>query len=347
MDSEHLKVLFAVGSYTNGEPFFTGACGEGITLCSLDPVTGDVARKAVFTGITNPSYLCKGEGNLFYSVSECFTAHGSVWEFRLCENGIVPLWNTSSHGVAPCHVSCFPGGIAATNYVDGTLVLLSRQGCYQKQIRYLGSGCVESRQGASHPHQSVLSPGGQWILVPDLGADCLWTHCVDGEGVSNKPPGRIPLPPGTGPRHLVFHRESLHISVLGELSGALHTGRWLEATGEIEWLSRVDSLQGTAHASAIRQHPFHPIIYSADRLKDELIVYEITKEHTPRRIASFPAGGATPRDFDISPDGGWIVAACQNSSRIVVHKLANDTGLPVLSDPLVHEMPSPACILFL
>lgn len=65
-------------------------------------------------------------------------------------------------------------------------------------------GTNPARQDAPHPHQTILDPTGNYIIVPDLGADLVRVFHI--EKTTNK---LIPVTPiqavlGTGPRHARF-----------------------------------------------------------------------------------------------------------------------------------------------
>ncbi|THC90995.1 hypothetical protein EYZ11_009544 [Aspergillus tanneri] len=65
-------------------------------------------------------------------------------------------------------------------------------------------GTVPSRQEASHPHGVVVDPTGQFVLVPDLGADLVRIFQVNPTtgGLEEQEP--FAVAPGSGPRHAVF-----------------------------------------------------------------------------------------------------------------------------------------------
>lgn len=59
------------------------------------------------------------------------------------------------------------------------------------------------RQEAPHPHQATIDPTGQYILVPDLGADLVRVYAV-GDDLSLTPVEPLATPAGSGPRHGAF-----------------------------------------------------------------------------------------------------------------------------------------------
>ncbi|KAL4882537.1 Lactonase, 7-bladed beta-propeller-domain-containing protein [Aspergillus karnatakaensis] len=85
-----------------------------------------------------------------------------------------------------------------------------------------GPGANPERQEAPHPHQAFLDPKGDFVLVPDLGADLVRIFQINkANGKLNTCPP-LKYTPGGGPRHGVFgsvsgNREVLYI--VGELNG--------------------------------------------------------------------------------------------------------------------------------
>ena len=75
-------------------------------------------------------------------------------------------------------------------------------------LQFNGSGPNTDRQQSSHPHDVVAIPGRSEIVVPDLGADRAWRVVYDEEQGALSLQGEVTYPPGTGPRHAVFHGPS-------------------------------------------------------------------------------------------------------------------------------------------
>jgi 6-phosphogluconolactonase (cycloisomerase 2 family) len=56
-----------------------------------------------------------------------------------------------------------------------------------------------------HPHQAITDPTGQFLLVPDLGADLVRVWSINRETLDLTPtPALVVTPSGSGPRHGVF-----------------------------------------------------------------------------------------------------------------------------------------------
>lgn len=61
-----------------------------------------------------------------------------------------------------------------------------------------------ARQDASHPHGVTVDPTGQYILVPDLGADVVRIYHINPMNGLLRPVDPLIASPASGPRHAVF-----------------------------------------------------------------------------------------------------------------------------------------------
>jgi len=75
-------------------------------------------------------------------------------------------------------------------------------------LHFNGSGSNTDRQQSSHSHDIVAIPERTELVVPDLGADRAWRLAYDNERGALSVQGEVTYPPGTGPRHAVFHSPS-------------------------------------------------------------------------------------------------------------------------------------------
>src|SRR5699024_12303891 len=67
-------------------------------------------------------------------------------------------------------------------------------------------------------HQAAVLPGTVLLAVPDLGLDRVLLYHQERSG-SLEPAGEIPVPRGSGPRHLAADHESAQLHISSERSG--------------------------------------------------------------------------------------------------------------------------------
>jgi hypothetical protein len=181
--------------------------GEGIYRVDLDLATGalGVPRRVVETPA--PSFVVqRADGTVLYAADE--SEVGRVAAFRVHDDGLEPLGAASSGGAYPCHLLLDGDRLYVANYGDGALGVLplAGDGSFASDepqvLRHAGSGPDAERQEGPHAHFVALAPGGH-VLVVDLGTDEVRRYARTASGL--EPAGvAATLPPGTGPRHLVF-----------------------------------------------------------------------------------------------------------------------------------------------
>jgi len=89
------------------------------------------------------------------------------------------------------------------------------------ELQLNGSGPNYDCQESSHPHQVVTISGRNEILIPDLGADRTWRLGYDDRQGVLSVQGSVTYPPGSGPRHTVFHGSSFPLSASPHSSHSL------------------------------------------------------------------------------------------------------------------------------
>ena len=169
-----------VGTYTSGS-------SDGIHHFCLNCAPFECLDSSLTTA-ENPSYLALSPcGHYVHATHEVGAdKEGSVSRYRLdAATGALTLINTIfTRGSDPCHVHAAPDGqhLFVSNYASGSLTIVpcSAQGYLQAPLAAVayggGSGAVPSRQGAAHVHFSTTAPDGRYLVVCDLGNDCLYCY---------------------------------------------------------------------------------------------------------------------------------------------------------------------------
>lgn len=224
----HASTLL-VGSYTDG-------ASQGIYRYQFDDKAGriDPTPQQVVKSV-NPSWLVlSADQRQLFVVNETPGGHAS--SFSVSTKGeLKPLNQVVTHGDEPTHASLsrdqrylFVANYAVKPDPGGSLVVIpvARDGKLKavvQQARHKASGVNPERQAGAHVHALVLSPNGQHVYACDLGADKVFIYRYDGASV-DKPlspaiPASVALPPGSGPRHLLFDAKGQHAYLTLEMSG--------------------------------------------------------------------------------------------------------------------------------
>lgn len=278
-----------------------------------------------------------------YAVGE--SSRGGVASYDVASDCTLRRTGTvASGGDGPCHLLVHPQGqwLYVANYNDGTLgaIELTEAGDVGEHVRrypHSGSGPVADRQEGPHAHYCALSPGGDWLIVTDLGTDQLRAYPLD-EGLPEDEPVLTDLPPGFGPRHLAMTGE--HLYVAGELSGEVATVDWDEGSGRGEVVH-------TEPASATDGlHQLSHIERAGDRLLvgvrgvDTLATMVIAEDGASTKLLGEVPTAAWPRHLTVT--GGWVLVAGENADAVAVHQLVDGLAGEVTEQIAV---PGPMCVL--
>jgi 6-phosphogluconolactonase len=368
MSTSMPSTLMIVGSLNRPAPYFLAANGPGLSVYTFDEATAATTRVQETRAIDNPSYLSVGpDGRRIYANSEV-----SQWP-----EGLVSVYALDLAAARLRSVNMQPtlGSIAAHNSFDrtGKFLLLANysmaaedEGPNQAVVVYPirtdgglapavssaahhGHGPDPDRQERSHPHCVVTSPDNRFALVTDLGLDAIFSYPFDEETGVLGEPLRTALPPGSGPRHLLFHPNGALVFVTGELDSTIMSLRYDAATGRLDHLATASVIPPGApenHCSDLQLHQNGRILYVANRGHDSIAVVAVeVGTGGLTLIATPPCGGATPRNLAVDPSGRFLAVANQNGDNITFFPLDAQSGaLGEALPPLAHG--TPMCIKF-
>ena len=323
-----------VGSYTQGS-------SQGIYRYEFDPHSGLIGDKPVqVVKSENPSWLVlSADQHLLFAVNELGDGKGRVSSFSLGPHGeIKPISQASSHGDDPTHASLshdqrylFVASYAASSQPGGSLIALpvARDGKLQpmvQQERHRPSGVNPERQATAHVHSAVVSPDGRYLYASDLGADKVFIYRYDGANTTQPltpaTPASVSLPPGSGPRHLLFDALGRHAYLTLEMSAEVVTFDVQDgALLERQRLPLTDSDKADAKAGgAVHLSADGRFLYVSNRgTANEIVVFAVA-EKTGRLtfVQRRSVEGDHPREFTIDPSGNFLLVANQKSNQIVV-----------------------------
>lgn len=347
-----------LGTYTRGD-------SRGIYACELDPSQGTLSAPKLVAEVRNPSFLAFHPTlPRIYAVSELWQTEGpergavTALEIDDASGELRVLNQEAVGGAGPCHLAVSPSGryLVTANYGSGSTSVLPLDGDGRLQprsyvIQHEGSGPNEARQKGPHAHQTIFSPRGEILLVPDLGIDQVLLYRLDettGRLTAWNPPG-VAVPPGSGPRHCAYHPSGKFLYVVNELASTVSV---FECANEVpvRLVQNVSTLppdfEGQNTTAEIEVHPSGRFVYASNRGHDSIAAFAVDPASGKlSEIGRFPSGGKVPRNFAIAPGGRFLLAANQDGHNVVVFAIEPDSGKLRATDVSV-QVGSPVCVVF-
>ncbi len=346
--ADSIEVYF--GTYTRGE-------SKGIYHSTLNLKTGELSAPQLSVEAANPSFLAiDAAGKYLYSISE--GGGGGVSSYSIDEKGTLSLIGTcSSGGAGPCHISLSKNGrfAAVANYGGGSVssYQVNAEGILEgpvTTIQHEGSSVNPKRQSKPHAHSINFSPDSRFAYAADLGTDIVYVYRVDPVSGEMTLASEAQLPGGSGPRHFAFHPKKELAFLINEMTRDITSFRVNSETGELTRIASVSTLpedaEATGSTAEVVAHPSGKFVYGSNRGHDSIVALLLDEENGMlSRIENEPIQGSTPRNFSITPDGDWLLAAGQKSNSVAVFAIDTETGALEYSGHSV-EIGSPVCIRF-
>lgn len=336
--------------------------GKGIYTCQLNQKTGELTPIVIFEELPNPSFLAvQKDKRMVYAVMETsdFAGEnsGGVATLQFDDHsGKLTCVNTQATGGAdPCHIRAHDRLLLVTNY-DGASVAvlpLNANGILQPRCQfftYHGHSVHPTRQNCSHPHSTIFSPDYRYVYVADLGLDCLHAYRFDTNQnlLTATAWGAVKTPPGSGPRHLVFHPNGQHAYLINELNNTLIVYRYEPESGQLhpeQVISTLpDDFTGENTAAEIQILKQGRFLYASNRGHNSLAIFEIDQTGHLRRQGFQSTLGQGPRHFMITPEEHMLLCANQNSGNVVSFFINTENG-QLTPTGKSSEFGQPVCLL--
>lgn len=326
---------------------------------SFDLDSGQIAPLDSLSGLCNPSFLAVGDnGATVLAVNEEDNYSSALTMLRRdgADGHYIPVATQSVIGKSPCHVAIGPNGKYAvtTNYSSGTISVFpidgeAREIGKPRLVKFSGHGQDTVRQEMSHPHCTVFTPDGKFMVVTDLGTDRIHQFPLDYDGdVDLSGVLDVAVTPGYGPRHIVFDKKCENGYMINELTGNVSHFRYSTYHDTLNAVNAYESNSGHVGGGAdIHISPDGQWVYASNRLNgDGIAQFKIDTSNGWELVPlSYTSTGRYPRNFNITPDGKWVLVACKEDNKIEVYKCNENDGSLAATGYSV-ECPQPACIIF-
>jgi 6-phosphogluconolactonase len=338
-------IKMVVGTYNNGAT-------RGIYSFNFDQKDGK-AKPLDTLEINNPSYLTfSNNGRTIYAVTENSdnTAALNAISFDKKTGKMILLNTQLTNGEDPCYVETNDKIVLTANYSGGSMSVFGindNGSLKQMSCQFKGhvGGPDKARQMKAHIHCARFTPDGDHIVATDFSADKILKYNLS-HGTDIKEAGVAgAASKASGPRHLIFSHNGHYAYLMSEISGAVTVFRQHDGNMVKIQEIRSDSVGGQGGAD-IHISPDGRFLYSSNRLKaDGIAIFDVNQKDGTLKRLGYQLTGIHPRNFNITPNGKFLLCACRDSNEIQVFNINQDTGL--LTD--THQniaMSKPVCVKF-
>ncbi|KAH7149914.1 Lactonase, 7-bladed beta-propeller-domain-containing protein [Dactylonectria estremocensis] len=314
--------------------------------------------------VGNPSWLTIDRFNsVLYCVDQGMAAQseGSLSSFSIVEDGILARLNTVRTVAGPVSVAVYGKhgkGLAITHHGGSALSTWDIQD--PSSIPPIQTRLKMEQPGSGRPREevpylrTVTDPTGQFVLVPDVGADIVRIYAVSDHDLNLSERTPFVVAPGGGPRNLAFAKQKkktfMYIfmdhsnTIVGYevtyddndiffdevwASGHGKGGNMRTDDAAAEMVVSPDSnfLILTSRSDATTKIPNLDPDNSTDIASDRLSNFAIDPQTgSLELLQEVPCGGLLPGQISINEAGTLVAVALQNDGRVVVVDRDAETG---------------------
>jgi 6-phosphogluconolactonase len=339
--------ILVIGTYTNN------STSKGIYIYDFNKVNANI-KQISYVNSQNPSYQAVSKnGQFVYSVNEDSLGKVSSFSFNKKLGTLSFINEQPSNGSDPCYIALDNTGkwLFCGNYSSGTVSLYPIEkngaiGICKQSIQHKGSSVNKERQTSPHVHCTYISPNNKFLYVVDLGIDKIRIYPFNAATglLDEKNSFDTQLSAGSGPRHIVFAKNTQMAYIVEELSGSVVS---LKVKGK-----QLISIQKENHLAAgeqgagadIHLSPDEKFLYVSQRSNHTIQVYKINNENGKfSYINTYSTMGIRPRNFTINPSGKFLLVANQDTNDVQIFKRNLKTGTLIYTNRKI-IVPKPVCL---
>lgn len=338
-ESSALPASCWIGTYAGG-----GGAGLYPLPGNGDRLGIDAACDAAYGAAANASFgAYSSRFDLHYLVDE--RDDGMLGLYRHAGSGWTCLGQVTTGGSAPCHVAldAMQSCVAVANYASGSVALYRLDASGMPVAPPIvhansGNGPNPDRQQSPHAHWVGFGPDNRTMYATDLGTDEVRAFAFDAEqGTLDAPRTAFAAPPGSGPRHMLFHPRHPHTAYLAcELTSALVV---LDLVGtDLRERATLSTLppgwQGENILAHIGGNAAGDRLYVSNRGHESIAVFALDPHGDATLIQHVASGGLSPRFFLILEAECRMIVVHERDHRVTVLNILPDgtlapTGLAV------------------
>ncbi|GAB6052846.1 lactonase family protein [Magnetospira thiophila] len=345
--------------------------GKGIYAMTLDKA-GKLSLREAYEAL-NPAVLIPHSDNKhLYAIVETIKDEGDVLRYEITADGLLDFKDSfRASGRSTCYLALAPTKDAAIviNYWDAIIDVADvdadgKLGTIRQSFKqfYRPEGTwrqVTNREDhwgnrQVGPHAHCAHFWHDWVFIPDLGENAIFQYRWDAAAKQLTRELHIDFEPGSGPRHMAMHPNMDICYVSNELFNTVCVAK-LDASDPkackprlipIQYESTIDNRDNVSYVSEIKLSPDARFLYVSNRGDNSLAIFRVLEDGRLERTGLIPTGGKFPRHFAITPCGGAVVVANQDSGHVRVFSRDVDSGTLDMTDE-IYEIPAPNYIRFL
>jgi 6-phosphogluconolactonase len=357
MEKNQERDIVFIGSYADSNH-------PGIYACHFDNESGQLEIVHQVGGLNNPTFLAvDGENLRLYSIADDTNIEGEKYglavSFRIDPQTPSLSFINKEQTVASstCHISLdhskqcvvvasYHGGMIGLSPIleDGNIGVSS-------DVRQHTGSSILPVQKQPRCHSVIMDPSNQYAIVSDLGLDQIKIYKLEAGSTKLSFHSQVQCAPGAGPRHFIFHPDMSFGYVINELNSTVTAYFFDTNKGILTEIQTVPTLpasyEGKNACADIHISPDGQFLYGSNRGHDSIAVYAIDPTNATLTLVEHASTlGKHPRNFVISPNGNYLLAANKDTNNIVTFNRNADTG-KLTPNGSTLEVSEPVCLKFL
>ena len=345
-----VQTYMFVGGCNRPTPYFASSNSKGIATFAFDEETARTELLGITEGIDNPTFLIvDARRRKLYANSEVMAWNEgtvSAYDIDPATGSLSYINKQPTLGNAAAQMSLDRAGrfLLAANYGLNATTERPNRSIAVLPIRSDGgldpaaasathtgkTGPQADRQERPHAHATLASLNNRFIVASDLGLDQLVVYRFDAATGNIVRIGETALPPGSGPRHFVFHPSGGMAYLVNELNSTVVSLSFDEESGRMAMLATAPTALPETLAynrcSEIQLSLNGQILYIGNRGNDNLAIFRLGAAGALMPMGTVPSGGKTPRHLAFDPSGRFVAVANQDSDRVSFFSVDPDDG---------------------
>lgn len=330
---------------------------QGIYTVSMDAETGNARILSAAPARDSGYVALTADGRFLYATIECMLYRGkacaAVAAYKVNEDGSLTYLNEQpAGGQLAAHIEVSKDGktLYVSGYLSGNITVfpVREDDTIAPYTHVLQDPMVNGAY--PHVHCTKLSPDGHWLCAMEVGTgsvDLYETASGNYEKVFSFATGPV------RPRHITFSKDGSMIYVITEISSEIYVFKFQpEAEEKLVRVQTVrtvpDDFNGMSFSAGIRFSPDSSLIVASTRGPgdgDAVMVFRVGEGGLITMSQYLPTTGESPRDFNFTPDGKYVLVGLQHSDRMAVYKVDYQAAkLVLVSDDL--PIVASSCVVF-